>query len=108
MTADAWATAMMVMGVEDGGKIARSSQLWRLFQEIQEDMTVQETAFGVFATDESAVPAEASSPFKGNTNSMPWFPFAAAAAIFLLAIGGMAIGTMLQNKSLKGSCGGLA
>jgi hypothetical protein len=39
---------------------------------------------------------------------MPWFPFAAAAVIFLIAIAGMAIGTMLQNKSIKGSCGGLA
>lgn len=108
MTADAWATAMMVLGVERGNKVAEANQLSVLFQEIQDDNTVKVTAHGLFTTDAAEVPPTKATATKSNSNPMPWFPFVAAAVIFLIAIAGMAIGTMLQNKSIKGSCGGLA
>lgn len=106
MTADAWATAMMVLGAKRGGEIATASRLSVMFQEVSDDDQIVETTFGAFAETEDAA-VSAKTPGKDSA-SMPWFPFAAAAAIFLIAVAGMAIGTMVQNKSLKGSCGGLA
>ena len=119
MLADSWATAMMILGTQQGSEIAEANQLSVLFQEVQLDKSVKQTAHGLFTTNAVvSVPNQANAPTddaatngtasKETANSMPWFPFAAAAVIFLIAIGGMAIGTMLQNKSLKGSCGGLA
>jgi hypothetical protein len=35
------------------------------------------------------------------------YTFLAALVVFAIAIGGMAIGVMLSNRSIKGSCGGL-
>lgn len=103
MTADAWATALMVQGVEVGSRTAEANGLSVMFQQV-EDGKVIEAAFGQFADDAVA----AGKPNKPKSAAMPWFPFVAAAVLFVLAIGGMAIGTMIQNKSLKGSCGGLA
>ena len=101
MTADAWATALMVQGVETGMATARANGLSVMFQQVDGDNIV-ETRLGQFADDETAVGN------KQKSATLPWFPFVAAAVLFILAIGGMAIGTMIQNKSLKGSCGGLA
>ena len=39
---------------------------------------------------------------------MPWLEIIIALAVFLLAVAGMAIGVILSNRRLKGSCGGLA
>ena len=39
---------------------------------------------------------------------MPWFEIIIAMVVFSLAIAGMAIGVILSNRRLKGSCGGLA
>lgn len=123
MTADAWATAMMVMGEERGIEIAKENQLSILFQTVSADNIVESTS-GSFATDtagglipgdehtaaETAITNSQEPPQTEKTKSATarWFPFAAAAVIFLIAVTGMAIGTILQNKSIKGSCGGLA
>lgn len=124
MTADAWATTMMILGAEKGSEVAEANQLSVLFQQVRGDEVV-ESATGTFvkttADGDSAASgsgAEAGDVAEGNATESaakegsaiagPWFPFVAAAVIFLLAIGGMAIGTILQNKSIKGSCGGLA
>jgi hypothetical protein len=37
-----------------------------------------------------------------------WLTIGIAAAVFAVAIAGMAIGVILGNRQLKGSCGGLA
>ncbi len=37
-----------------------------------------------------------------------WLTIGIAAAVFAVAIAGMAIGVILSNRQLKGSCGGLA
>ena len=49
MTADAWATAMMILGVDAGGKVADENQLSVMFQQVQDDADVQEKVYGVFA-----------------------------------------------------------
>lgn len=105
MTADAWATALMIQGIEKGSATAKANGLSVMFQQVKDDAVV-ETRFGDFADDDIAT-GKATTP-KSSSSSAPWFPFVAAAVLFILAIGGMAIGTIIQNKSLKGSCGGLA
>lgn len=109
MTADAWATAMMVLGTEQGSAIAKTNQLSVVFQNVSNG-SIAETTTGLFATEPAAAETADATPAidKPKANGAPWFPFAAAAVIFLVAIAGMAIGTILQNKSIKGSCGGLA
>ena len=67
--------------------------------------TINETSSTSVAAPVSADPEEVD---KAKSATARWFPFAAAAVIFLIAVAGMAIGTILQNKSIKGSCGGLA
>ncbi len=37
-----------------------------------------------------------------------WFTFAITFVVFAIAILGMAIGVILSNRRLRGSCGGLA
>lgn len=106
MTADAWATALMVLGAKRGAVIAERSGLSVMFQEVSADKQVTETVFGAFVESEDV--SAVAKATKQTSGSIPWFPFVAAAAIFLIAVAGMAIGTMVQNKSLKGSCGGLA
>jgi len=39
---------------------------------------------------------------------MFWLTIGIAAAVFAVAMAGMAIGVILSNRRLKGSCGGLA
>lgn len=39
---------------------------------------------------------------------MIWQVFIATAVIFAVALGGMAIGVIVSNRRLKGTCGGLA
>ena len=82
------------------------------------DETIRESAVGLFESDGATIANSETTPSEeldsaavgeGKKDaSAPWFPFVAAAVIFLIAITGMAVGTLLQNKSLKGSCGGLA
>jgi hypothetical protein len=39
---------------------------------------------------------------------MIWQTFLIAAVVFLIAVVGMAIGVIVSNRRIKGSCGGLA
>ncbi|MCA9048459.1 MAG: FAD:protein FMN transferase [Planctomycetaceae bacterium] len=190
MTADGWATALMVLGTERGITVARKHQINVMFQDVI-DGRIRETSAGSFASkdpsgtasaentdtdepsseqpnatqttanDSGAVEQVANKPAQaesaadktaiGSRNvtdaaaesavgefnpadrapeasatrptvedssgenhraddaaAPVWFPFAAAGVLFLIAVAGMAIGTILQNRQLKGSCGGLA
>lgn len=108
MTADAWATAMMVLGVQEGSRIAKKNNLSVMFQEVATDGQIKEASFGAFTLGDVVIEGAVAENLSDASASMPWFPFVAAAAIFLIAVAGMAIGTIVQNKSIKGSCGGLA
>jgi thiamine biosynthesis lipoprotein len=96
MTADALATAMMVLGVEEGLQLASAQGIDVLFQTVTGPRDVRAEGTGIFGT---AI-AQQSSAW--------WTPFVAAIGIFLLAMVGMAVGVIFRNKALKGSCGGLA
>ena len=94
MTADALATGLMVMGAKKGTALAKKQGWSVLFQTVKEN------------GGKKSITEDATGSLKAASASM--VPFIAAAAIFLVAVAGMAIGTILQKKSLKGSCGGLA
>ena len=94
MTADALATGLMVVGADRGTVLAKKHGWSVLFQ------TVVDTG------SQKTIKEQATNRLQMSSASM--VPFIAAAAIFLVAVLGMAIGTILQKKSLKGSCGGLA
>lgn len=103
MTADAFATAMMVMDQDKAIALAKAEGLSVLFQKVDDSESVQTIGTGSFESQsESDVNATKES------RSMIWVPFVAAAALFLLAVGAMSLGTMIQNRQIKGSCGGLA
>ena len=95
MTADGFATAMMVLGPDKGTVLADELGLSVLFQirSPSGQTIVRET--GRFAASKQS-------------GAGTWVPFVAAGVVFLLALGGMAIGIMISNREIKGSCGGLA
>ncbi len=108
MSADAWATALMVLGSGKGLPLAREQELSVLFQYVTETGDILEHATGVLTETSQQPPAVPEKNAPKPSSAAPWFPFVAAAAIFIIAVAGMAIGTIVQNKQLKGSCGGLA
>jgi thiamine biosynthesis lipoprotein len=105
MTADALATGLMVMGTEQGFQFAKKHRLSVLYLDVIDGKTIVEHATGDFLTAAAATLAK---PASGDSVGGQWIPFAAAMAIFLLAVTGMAVGVLAKNRELKGSCGGLA
>ena len=93
MTADALATAMMVLRPERGIRLANKQGLEVLFQTVDADGNLQQSGTG---------------RFRQQASSETWVLFVAAAVLFLVAVGGMAIGVLISNRQIKGSCGGLA
>lgn len=110
MTADAFATALMVMNQEEAVRLAKAENLSVLFQRVNQSGKVEVIGTGLLATDKEATSqAPAVDEDKSEDGQSPiWVPFAAAAVLFLLAVGAMSLGTMIQNRQIKGSCGGLA
>lgn len=121
MTADALATAFMVLDPDKGIALAKTHGLSVMYQHVQKDGSVKSNETGLFNKVVAADATESTSsddtgsasdttaqPDSANNSTAKWFPFAAAAVVFLIAVAGMGIGAMIQNKSLKGSCGGLA
>jgi len=101
MKADAWATAVTVLGPQAGAKQATQAGIAALLLS-RSASGFDEQTVGNFP-EAVGGPAE---PVAGRPSSL--FVFFAALAVFLVAIGGMAIGVIISNKRLKGSCGGLA
>jgi hypothetical protein len=107
MTADALATGLMVMGTAKGIEFARNNNLSVIFLDVVGEpnaLRVQETTSGTLSTAKPNVEQPPVTPEPANM----WLPFVAALAIFLIAVTGMAIGVILKNRAIKGSCGGLA
>lgn len=98
MTADAWATALMVLGPEDGRRAADEHGLAAMFVVHDGDRftTFQTASFPPVRTVADVANG-------GNTLST----FLIAAVVFGLAILGMAAGVILSNRRLHGTCGGL-
>lgn len=110
MTADAMATAVMVLGLERGQQflnkagveyhlVERDSAFGRNFT------TVSSKNFPVGELKLKQESVQASKPER--TNSIVPV-FIASAAVFGLVILGMAFGAIFNNKPVQGSCGGLA
>ncbi|MCL4110994.1 UNVERIFIED_CONTAM: hypothetical protein GTU68_053191 [Idotea baltica] len=124
MTADAFATALMVMNQQDALRLAKAEGLSVLFQRVNEAGAVDLAGTGSMVPEEPAAnPTQSSgeettqvatetpktkSEQADQEQSSIWVPFVAAAVLFLLAVGAMSLGTMIQNRQIKGSCGGLA
>ena len=102
-TADALATAMMVLGQEQGKKVAAQHDLSVLFQIYDGQGQSITTATGEFVQDDSAAAESLTDRIQSTV-----LLFIAAGVIFALALTGMAIGVLLRNREIKGSCGGLA
>lgn len=98
MEADAWATALMVLGPEAGYELATRSQVAALFfiRESEVYRTQATPGFPELTPLNSPLPPAA-----------PWSTFLIAAVVFGVAVAGMAIGAILSGRRLRGSCGGL-
>jgi thiamine biosynthesis lipoprotein len=96
MTADALATALMVLGAEKGILLAQKERLAVLFQLLNSNGELSQTGTGLFEQNQKKKSSES------------WVVFVAAGVLFLVAVGGMAIGVLVSNRQIKGSCGGLA
>ena len=112
MTADAVATGMMVLGRERGLALAQAQGWSVLFQTLNDDGTIVEAGTGIFAANaleaSAGDQAAADSSDPGERQPDEWVVFALAGVVFLVAVGGMAVGIILSNREIKGSCGGLA
>ncbi len=99
MTADGWATALMVLGPAEGPALARRQNLRALF------LVRRPEGFASIATP--GFP-EVQALAQVDGGATPLTTFVLTAILFGLAIVGMALGVILSNRRLRGSCGGLA
>lgn len=112
MTADAWATAINVLGPETGPRVAERAGLEALMLVRDgEDQFVALSHGAAFATNDGAVPnSSASNDFSADVEARGgWLPIVVLTALaFAVALAAMAIGVMFGRRSISGSCGGLA
>jgi FAD:protein FMN transferase len=100
MSADAFATAAMVMGPKAIGELAKSDSLGIYILEREGD-SFRSSQFGdiPFADAEPG-----SQPSKGS----PVFILVISFAVFAIAILAMAVGAIFSQRTIKGSCGGIS
>jgi FAD:protein FMN transferase len=106
MRADAWATAIHVLGPEEGLRLAQSLGLDTLLMirgDSGEIVSVGAGRLAAAGIDES--PASTT----GSFSVQNWLLISLIGlVVFAVVLGGMAIGVMFGRRSIRGSCGGLA
>lgn len=100
LTADALATAIEVSGPERGLELAERENV-PVYLIIRES-----TGLRVHASDQFPLKQAAQTPESDPSSIVA--TVLAAVGIFALAFAGMAVGVIFSNRSIKGSCGGLA
>ena len=112
MTADALATAAMVMGRKPAIELLTQQGNDFYFIERTGDFSGQYKRYGSetfpFADEKHRAQLENSSSEKTGEKSSIWPVFVASLCVFGLMILAMAVGAIFNNKPVKGSCGGLA
>ncbi len=106
MKADAWATAINVLGGKDGLKLAEQESIDVLLVNRTDDGYTLSAAGSLakyVATASQAAANAAAAPSEGNAVPVMILAF----GVFAVLIGAMAIGVMLGRKPIAGSCGGL-
>lgn len=102
-TADAWATALMVLGPERGYDLAVEEGIAAYLLVRRADGTgFDELATPAFDRITTTSNAAANRPMSALTTVLVTF------GVFLAAIAAMSIGVILSNRRIEGSCGGLA
>ncbi len=103
MTADALATAIMVLGVERGQELCDRLGVEYLLVERDSDFGEKLTEY----ISRGFPLASESMGAQPQTQSI-WPTFVGAAVVFGFAVLAMAVGSIFANKPVAGSCGGLA
>ncbi len=116
MTADAWATAINVLGSDAGLEVAEdlAIELLLMLREPGGEPRLVGTgslaAFSTAATSDPIVAAEVAAPDRGDgTAAAGWLRVVALSMVtFAIVLIAMAVGVINGRRSISGSCGGLA
>ncbi len=106
LSADAWATALMVHGPEEGFDVAKQHGIRALLIERTETGLVELATLGFENLSADVRPSQSPTSHSNAAQAMNLFFYTLAA--FALAVAAMAVGVMISNRRLRGSCGGLA
>lgn len=105
MVADAWATALSVLGPQQALEVATEQQLHALLATRQSDGTYELAGLGTLASY-AAIEPDAGD---GGPNWAAVIPIAVVTfGVFSILLFAMAIGVVFGRRSISGSCGGLA
>lgn len=105
MRADALATVILALGPDAGLEWAEQNKVSATLVDRSEDK-FQEQATTYWEADEANATQATIIPTKKDKSM--WGYFLITAFVFAIAIAGMAVGVILSNRRLRGSCGGLS
>jgi len=111
MQADGLATLLLVLGPQAGYDWAKEHDISAtLVERTNTGFREQNTpAWDAAGTDElNSAANRPTDPLSPEANSSMWSYFLITAVVFAIAIAGMAIGVIVSNRRLRGSCGGLS